>query len=363
MNSNKDDDIHFMRHALSLARRGVGRTWPNPSVGCVIVKNGLIVGRGRTAESGRPHAEAAALAEAGTNARGATAYVSLEPCAVMGRDAPCAQALITAGIQRAVIACIDTNPVVSGKGIENLKQAGVDVTFGVLEEEAQALNKGFFLRINENRPLVTLKTACSLDGKVALGNGQSQWITGEVARRHVHHLRGWHDAVMVGIGTVKADDPMLNARVDGIVHNTVRIVLDASLETPLESKLVRTAKEFPVWIFYVDNPVDKKGALEQAGVRLFQMQDKSVKPILEALAAQGMTRVLVEGGRSVHSAFLQEGYGDEFYIYRAPSVLGADAFDALLPLGHEDLGSVKSFERREVLHLGKDLLEIYARKG
>jgi diaminohydroxyphosphoribosylaminopyrimidine deaminase / 5-amino-6-(5-phosphoribosylamino)uracil reductase len=231
-----DLDIHFMRQALALARRGLGRTWPNPSVGCVIVKNDHVVGCGRTAESGRPHAEAAALQEAGADAKGATAYVSLEPCAVSGREGACAPALVRAGIKRAVIACMDTNPLVFGQGIEILKEAGVDVTFGVLEEDAQELNKGFFLRFSEERPLITLKTACSLDGKVALANGQSQWITGELARRHVHSLRVQHDAVLVGIGTVKADDPMLNARVDGLVHNTVRIILDSKLETPMESR-------------------------------------------------------------------------------------------------------------------------------
>lgn len=361
--NDKDLDIHFMRHALSLARRGLGRTWPNPSVGCVIVKNRVVIGRGRTATGGRPHAEAMALREAGAQARGATAYVTLEPCVLAGREGPCAQGLIEAGVARVVVACIDPNPLVCGQGIEALKAAGIEVTLGVMEDEAKAMNKGFFLKFSEDRPLVSLKAACSLDGKIALGNGRSQWITGEAARRHVHDLRAQHDAVLVGIGTVKADDPMLNARVDGLMHKTVRVVLDGRLEIPADSRLVKSAREFPVWIFHTEGTEDHKKALEEAGVKLFFIENKAVKPILKILAAQGITRLLVEGGRYIHKAFLQEGYGDALYIYRAPCVLGGDALGAFLEMGFQDLSEIKDFARIETRALGQDLLEIYARAG
>ena len=350
-----------MRQALALARRGLGRTWPNPSVGCVIVKNGHVVGCGRTAQSGRPHAEAEALRDAGSSAKGATAYVSLEPCAVAGREGPCAQALIHAGIARVVIACIDTNPVVSGRGISMLKDAGIEVTLGILEHEAQALNHGFFLRFSEQRPLIILKTACSMDGKVALANGQSQWITGDLARRHVHSLRAQHDAVLVGIGTVNMDDPMLNARVDGLEHNTVRMILDSKLETPIDSRIVRSARDYPVWIFHEDKPVDKIRAMEAAGVRLFPITTKALKPILQQIAEAGITRVLVEGGRNIHTAFLREEFADAFYVYRAPCILGADALDAVLPIGYQDLNQAKRFQRQEIIALEQDSLEIYMR--
>jgi diaminohydroxyphosphoribosylaminopyrimidine deaminase / 5-amino-6-(5-phosphoribosylamino)uracil reductase len=356
-------DIHFMRHALSLARRGLGRTWPNPSVGCVIVKNDHVIAQGRTVDGGRPHAEVAALSKAGASARGATLYVTLEPCAHHGKTPPCVDAIIEAGVARVVIGTADINPRVNGQGFSALKAAGIDVSMGVLAQECGDFYQSFFLRFLENRPYITLKTACSLDGKIALGNGKSQWITGDMARLHAHGLRARHDATLVGIGTVLADDPMLSTRVDGVVHKPVRIVLDSNLAVPLDSKLVSSAMDLPLWIFYQNADEQKKSALERAGVRLFQVEGKDLKPILGILAEQGITRVLVEGGSGAHSTFWQQGYYDSLYIYRAGRILGGDAKAAFGALNLMDLAAaVQSLSLREVRVLGQDLLEIYERK-
>ena len=360
---DKDQDIHYMRHAIGLARRGLGRTWPNPSVGCVIVRDGYVVGAARTGDAGRPHAETIAMAQAGFATKGASVYVTLEPCSHHGKTPPCVDALIEAKPARVIIGTRDINPKVNGAGIAALEAAGIPVTVGVMEAECREIAAGFFLRVTENRPLVTLKTACSLDGKVALGNGKSQWITGEIARRHVHQLRAQHDAVLVGIGTVKEDNPMLTARVDGSVRKTVRIVLDSALETPPDSRLVQSARTEHLWIFHEEVSEDKKKALEWTGAWLFQIKGKSLQPILQIIAEQGITRLLVEGGRSIHTAFLKEGFADAFYVYRAPVVLGADAYDAFLDMGHTDLSEINGFVRTETRVLGKDSLEIYARKG
>lgn len=355
-----ETDIHHMRSAIALARRGLGRVAPNPAVGCVIVKNGRVIASARTADGGRPHAESIALEQAGQQAKGACAYVSLEPCAHEGLTPPCAKALVEAGVARVVVGTLDPDPRVAGRGIAILKAAGIAVETGVMEEECRALNKGFFLRIEEGRPLVTLKTACSLDGKVALKNGKSQWITGELARRHVHLLRSQHDAILCGIGTVKADDPLLTTRLSGVDHTPVRVVLDGDLETPMDSRLVASSKDVPLWIFYINDHEGKGAALEQAGVRLFRITEKTVAPILKILAEEGLTRVLVEGGRWIHSAFLREGFCDALYLYRAPCVLGADAYDAFVDLGLEDLTQRLGLTRQKTRVLGQDLLEIYA---
>src|SRR5882724_5724649 len=247
----REDDIGHMRHALRLAARALGHVAPNPAVGCVIVADdGCIVGRGQTQAGGRPHAETVALSQAGKLARGATAYVTLEPCAHHGQTPPCADALVAAGIARVVGATIDPDARVAGTGFARLESAGVKVTRGVLEAEARALNLGFFRRVTEGRPLVALKIAQSADGYVADAQGNSRWITSEAARRHGHLLRARHDAILVGVGTVLADDPALTCRLPGLEHRSpLRIVLDSHLRMPLTSKLVRTARDHPTIIF------------------------------------------------------------------------------------------------------------------
>jgi len=356
-----DRDISYMRSAMNMARRGQGRCAPCPSVGCVIVKDDIVVGRGRTAEGGRPHAEAAALAQAGALARGATVYVTLEPCAVQGRGGPCADALIKAGVKRVVIACLDLNLAVNGKGIELLKAAGVDVDLGVLEDEARYMHKGFFLKHREGRPLVRLKTACTLDGKVALSNGQSKWITGEYARKHVHMIRGQHDAVMVGIGTALADDPMLTARLDGVKHNTIRVVLDSRMQISPDSKLVKSAKEYPLWVFYEEQS-DSFKVLENAGVILIENKNRDLESVLRVLTENNVTRLLVEGGAMLHSSFLKSGLWDEMMIYRSSSFFGGDAKNITADLNLTDV--VNSFDMNRIHSqcLGQDTLEVYQRK-
>lgn len=316
----KHSDTDYMRAALRLARSGLGRTWPNPSVGCVIVKDGAVIAQACTAHGGRPHAERLAVEQAGSEAKGATAYVTLEPCAHHGKTPPCSGFLIEAGIKRVVIACSDPDKRVNGEGIRQLKAAGVQVEVGILEKEARALNRGFFLRETKQRPLVTLKAGLSADGNIAAAPGQKTVINGEAAWRRIQLERSYHDAVLVGINTVLADDPMLNARVPGVEHPTVRVVLDRNLQIPLSSQLVKTARQFPLWVFHDNDPGDKAIDFEKAGVRLFK--DTAVTLVVKALAAEGVTRLLVEGGTRVHEAFLEAGLCDRLFLMKSPHVLG-----------------------------------------
>lgn len=292
-----------MALALRLAERGLGRTWPNPAVGCVVARDDRIVGRGWTQPGGRPHAEVEALRRAGARALGATAYVSLEPCAHYGRTPPCTMALLQAGVRRVVAAAPDPDPRVDGRGIAQLRQAGVEVETGVMQAEALALNAGFILRVRAGRPLVTLKLATSLDGRIATRTGASQWITGEVARARAHQLRATHDAILIGSGTALADDPALTCRLPGLEDRSpVRVVLDGRLRLPPTSRLAQSAREVPTWV------VTRAGAdpgcaaaLEQQGVEVLTVGvDGGGRPdvglALAALAGRGITRVLVEGG-------------------------------------------------------------------
>lgn len=347
-----------MRAALSLARRGLGRAAPNPSVGCVIVKNNRIIGRGRTHEGGRPHAEAAALAQAGGAAQGATAYVTLEPCAVMGRDGPCAAALVRAGVKRVVIACIDPNPLVNGAGIRILKEAGIEVAENVLEAEARESHQGFFLRVIEKRPMVTLKMAVTGNGMFAPASGKCEWITGEQARRHVHLERSKHDAILSSIGTIINDNPLLTTRLQGITHKPKRIILDSNLKISLDSQLVRTISDAPLWVFHTGGQEDKAEALQALGVRVFNV-GRDLKMILATLALEGITRVLFEGGGMTLKAFAEAGIGERFLLYKAPHVQwpGGRALD------FDDIALKLRLNLSETHGLGEDLLEIYTRKA
>lgn len=355
-------DIHCMRYALGLARRGLGRTGVRPSVGCVLVQGAHTIAAARTGDGGSPHAEAAALKQAAGQTAGATAYVTLEPCSHHGQNPPCADALIEAGIERVVIACTDPNPKVNGQGIARLQAAGIKVETGVLEQEAKALHQGFFLSITEQRPLVTIKTATGSDGLILPGHeGEPQWVTGSLARQRAHLERSQHDAILVGIGTVLADDPMLTTRIKGLEHNIVRVVLDARLEVPINSKLVQSAADNPLWIFHTEDPENKKAALEQAGCRLFSVQDKSIEPILHTLNAEGVSRLLVEGGATIHGAFLEAGYVDRLVHFHSRQPVGARAQPAFNGF---DINKVKSdfgLKHQKTAALGEDLLEIYAK--
>lgn len=355
-------DLLHMRHALSLAERVLGRTAPNPAVGCVIVKDERVVGRGWTQAGGRPHAETIALAEAGEAARGATAYVTLEPCAHQGQTPPCANALIQAGIARVVVAVEDPDPRVSGKGIAMLWDGDIEVASGVLEREAALLNQGFFLRVKEGRPLVTLKIASSLDGKTATVSGQSKWITGPQARRHGHLLRARHDAILVGVETAIADDPELTCRIAGLEgRSPLRIVLDTRLRLSEASKLVKTAKETPTLVF---TAVDGRlGDAEVVRVARDARGRPDVGAVLKELARRGITRLLVEGGASVHAAFLDRGLADRLEVFRAPLVLGASGKSAVDALAAFDLDEASRFVSLRRRALGADLLESFAAKA
>jgi diaminohydroxyphosphoribosylaminopyrimidine deaminase / 5-amino-6-(5-phosphoribosylamino)uracil reductase len=354
-----------MRHALALGRRGIGRTGRVPSVGCVIVApDGRLIARGRTDESGRPHAEAAALAEAGAAARGATAYVTLEPCAHVGsKGGPCADALVAAGVARVVIGCVDPDPRTHGRGIEKLKAAGIDVTVGILEDDVRASLQGFFKFMVEKRPFVTVKIAQSLDGKTASASGDSKWITGEEARRYGHLLRARNDAILVGINTALADDPELTVRLPGLEkYSPMRVVLDTRLKLKPKSKLVQTARDVPTIVF-TTSP-DGGDKLREAGVEVVRVaRDARGRPdiaaLLTQLAERGVTRLLVEGGATVAAAFLDRGFADRLEIFTAPMVLGAAGHGAIDALAALALDEVPRFTRISIRKLGSDVLESF----
>jgi diaminohydroxyphosphoribosylaminopyrimidine deaminase/5-amino-6-(5-phosphoribosylamino)uracil reductase len=327
------ENIWHMRSALALARWGLGRVAPNPSVGCVIIKDGYIVGRGRTADGGRPHAETVALEMAGNKAKGADVYVTLEPCSHYGRTGPCAKALIEAGVQKVFVATQDLNPHVNGQGVEMLRQAGIEVVTGLLEEEARELNKGFFLTHLKQRPFITLKIATSANSKIAKANGESKWITGDLARRRAHLLRAQHDVIGVGANTVLIDNPALTTRLPGVRHKSKIVVFDR------RGRL--TGKEK---IFDHDPLV---------------LSDPDLKMAMKTLCDNGITRLMVEGGGALLSSFIEEGLYDEFYWFKAPHDLPEDGIDAIEDFDITSLETHTSLKRHQQMMLGQDRLEIY----
>jgi diaminohydroxyphosphoribosylaminopyrimidine deaminase/5-amino-6-(5-phosphoribosylamino)uracil reductase len=351
-----------MRAALRLARRALGLAWPNPAVGCVLLREGRVVGRGWTQPGGRPHAETEALREAGPAARGATAYVTLEPCDHWGRTPPCTGALIAAGVARVVVALRDPDPRVDGRGLARLAAAGVAVTEGVLAAEAAALNAGFLLRLREGRPLVTLKLATSLDGRIATATGESRWITGPRARRAAHLLRARHDAVLVGSGTALADDPELTVRLPGVARPApLRVVADSRLRLPPTARLVRTAREVPTLIATAaGHPASRLAPYREAGVDILEIPTgQGIGGLLRALGARGLTRVLAEGGGGIAAALLAEGLADRLAWFHAPIVLGAGGMPAAQVLPLPNLAAAPKFRRVGVHELGPDLLTEY----
>lgn len=356
-----------MAHALSLGRRGMGQTWPNPAVGCVIVQGSRVVGRGWTQPGGRPHAETEALAQAGEAARGATAYVTLEPCAHHGATPPCAEALIAAGVARVVAPFSDSDPRVSGRGFEMLRAAGIAVTTGVGAEVAERDHAGFLHRLQTGRPQVTLKLATSFDGRIATATGESQWITGPAARAWVHAARGRSDAVMVGAGTARADDPALTVRGLGARRQPVRVVISRLLDLPLMGQLARTAREVPVWVCHgPDAPAETRAAWEGLGAKLLpcRLAGRQLDPVsvIEALGAEGLTRVFCEGGGALAATLLGAGLVDELVGFTAGLTLGAEGRPGLGALGVDALSEAPRFELVETRPVGPDVLHIW-RKG
>lgn len=361
-----EQDIHHMREALRLGRSAMGSAWPNPAVGCVIVAGDQIVGRGATAPGGRPHAEPQALAEAGAAARGATAYVTLEPCAHHGKTPPCAEALIKAGVARVVVAVGDSDPRVSGRGIEMLRKAGIEVVQGVLEDEARTDLAGFFLRVEEGRPWVTLKLASSFDGRIATASGHSQWITGPEARQRVHEFRARHDAVMVGAGTARADNPMLTVRGLDVPRQPVRVVVSRRLDVPLMSELARTAGEVPVWMCHgPDADKSLREAWQGLGAELVECRlhgrQLEIGSVLQALGERGLTRVFCEGGGALAASLLSAGLVDELIGFTAGVVIGAEGLPGVGAMGLARLEEAPRFRLIEAAAVGGDIMHRWHR--
>ncbi|KAJ55300.1 5-amino-6-(5-phosphoribosylamino)uracil reductase [Actibacterium mucosum KCTC 23349] len=361
------DDRRYMALALSLGARGLGQVWPNPAVGCVIVKDGRIVGRGRTAPGGRPHAEPQALAQAGDAARGATVYVTLEPCAHYGKTPPCSQALIDAGVARVVSALEDPDPRVAGGGHAMLRAAGIQVETGLMAGAARAAQIGFLTRIEQGRPMVTLKLANSFDGRIATAAGESQWITGPAARRMVHAMRMRHDAVLVGGGTARADDPMLTVRGMGATQQPVRVVATRRLDVPLDGQLVGSAREVPLWLAH-GSRVSKtpREALLAAGAKLIEVPVSpgggvDAPALLQALGAEGLTRVFCEGGGALAAALLQADLVDELIGFTAGVALGAEGRPAIGALGIDALSEAPRFELADTRAVGGDVMHVWRR--
>ncbi|WP_296424044.1 bifunctional diaminohydroxyphosphoribosylaminopyrimidine deaminase/5-amino-6-(5-phosphoribosylamino)uracil reductase RibD [Yoonia sp.] len=352
-----------MALALTLGRRGMGRVWPNPAVGCVIVKDGVIVGRGQTADGGRPHAETLALAQAGPAARGATAYVTLEPCAHHGRTPPCATALIAAKVARVVIAAGDPDPRVAGRGITMLRDAGIDVDTNVLGDAAARDHAGFLLRVTQNRPFVTLKLAGTLDGRIATAAGESQWITGPDARRAVHMMRARHDAVLVGAGTVRADDPALTVRGMGLTRQPVRVVMSRAMKIPATGQLANSARETPVWLCHGQGANVTAWTLKGAVSLPCTVTAGQVDPVaaMQVLAAQGITRVFCEGGGMVAASLLSAGLVDALVVFTAGIVIGAEGTPALSAMGIDRLAAAPRFELDQVRAVGGDIMHRWVR--
>jgi diaminohydroxyphosphoribosylaminopyrimidine deaminase / 5-amino-6-(5-phosphoribosylamino)uracil reductase len=359
-------DLRMMRAALALARRGLGTVWPNPAVGCVIVNRGHVVGRGWTQPGGRPHGETEALVRAGEAVRGATAYVSLEPCCHWGRTPPCTDALVAAGVRRVVIALEDPDPRVAGEGARRLRAAGLDVEIGLCAAEAAEINAGFFRRVRDGRPLVTLKLATSLDGRIATASGESQWISGPAARERAHSLRAVHDAIIVGTGTVLADNPQLTCRLPGLVHRSpVRVVVDRHLRIPLATRLISEAGTVPTWVLTLPSAdSDRREAFRSAGARLIDIDpgpdgSGSLAAALAALGERGITRLLVEGGGLLAAAFLRARLVDRVVWVHAPVLIGGDAIPAVAPLGLDALRDAPRLERLATETVGDDVLTVF----
>ena len=353
-------DKRHMAAALALAERGLGAVWPNPAVGCVLVKDGRVIGRGWTQTGGRPHAESEALARAGDAAKGATAYVTLEPCAHHGETGPCAEALAKAGIARLVAAMADPDPRVSGRGFAHLKTAGIEVLIGPGGDQAARLNAGFLRRVESGRPLVTLKLATSLDGRIATASGESKWITGDLSRARGHLLRAQHDAILVGSGTALTDDPGLTCRLPGLApRSPLRVVMDGRLRLPLGHQLVTGAHDVPTWLVTTSGSAKDYIA---AGVEVITVApDESGHPdalaTLEALGARGITRLLIEGGAHVSAAFLGAGLVDRLACFRAANMIGGDGAPAVESFALDRLDAAPAFVRQALHELDGDVLE------
>jgi diaminohydroxyphosphoribosylaminopyrimidine deaminase/5-amino-6-(5-phosphoribosylamino)uracil reductase len=364
-NDNQNDDERFMRLALTLGRRGLGGTWPNPAVGAVIVKDGVILARGCTQAGGRPHAEVEALRRAKKAAQGATMYVTLEPCSHQGKTPPCADAIIKAGIARVVSALEDPNPDVAGQGHERMRAKGIAVDVGLCGDEARRVHAGHIARVTQNRPRVLLKMAISADGKVGLAGRKPAAITGEIARQRVFQLRAQSDAILVGIGTVLSDNPQLTCRLPGMFERSpVRVVLDAKLRIPLATSVIATVRETPTWVFAARSAsAMAEEILQHKGCKVFRVDDDNGKldldGVLRTLAAEGITRLMVEGGPTVAASFVAADLIDEAALLYSEKLIGEGGVAPLEGMALDALTSRLHARGSEAL--GPDTLEHYER--
>ncbi|HTF99900.1 MAG TPA: bifunctional diaminohydroxyphosphoribosylaminopyrimidine deaminase/5-amino-6-(5-phosphoribosylamino)uracil reductase RibD [Nitrospirota bacterium] len=360
--TQQSSDEKYMNMALSLAEKARGRTSPNPLVGAVVVKHGKVIASGYHKKAGLPHAEAVALKKAGRAARGATLYVTLEPCSHTNkRTPPCSPLVISSGIRRVVIATIDPNPEVSGGGVKALRRAGVEVKTGVLGAEARKLNEAFIKHITTGMPFVTLKIAQTLDGKIATSSGESKWITGEEARREAHHLRNVHDAVLVGVNTVLKDDPSLTARIPG-GRDPLRIVVDSKLRTPPSAKILKQKSSSKTYIATLpDAPKERLIKLLDAGAEIILAREKNgavdLKHLMKTIGSYGVSSVLIEGGAEVNASALQTGIVDSVAIFIAPILMtGRDSLCSIGGMSPFKLSSAVRLRNWEVKFIGKDIL-------
>jgi len=359
-----DKDRIFMKKALELAARARGRTSPNPMVGAVIVKDGCIVGEGYHERAGLPHAEVVALEQAGELAKGATLYVTLEPCCHWGRTPPCTRAIIRSGIKKVIVATLDPNPLVSGKGVDELRRNGIEVEIGLMEEEARKLNEFFFKHITTGLPFVILKIAMSLDGKIATATGESRWITSPQSRRMVHGLRDQVDAVMVGIGTVLKDDPQLTTRLpEGEGKDPIRVILDSYARTPPTARVINPRSSAPT-IIATTTKADggKIKALREAGAEVVILNEDEegrvdLKSLMEYLGGRSIQSLLVEGGSEVAGSMLMKGFVDKVMFFIAPKIIGgADAPTPIGGMGVRRLSEAITLKEVEVKRIGPDIL-------
>lgn len=351
----------WMREAIAEARRAVGRTHPNPAVGAVVVQGGQIVGRGHTAPAGGPHAEVRAIADAGPRARGADLFTTLEPCDHFGRTPPCTEAILAAGVARVFAGSEDPNPLVDGRGVRRLRRLGMPVWTGVLVAETDALNRPFFKAMRSGLPWVTLKAAVSLDGKLATASGDSRWVTGEAARAEVHRLRNEVDAILVGAGTVRTDDPALTTRLpEGGGRDALRVVLDSALRLPPDRRLFNLESTARTLVVHVDGQGgERAGALAATGADLLAVPGQpgrvDLEAMLRALLRRDVLHVLVEGGPTVFSAFIRAGLADALVLHLAPKLVGGDGTSWLGPLGLDRMAGARPVRVESVRPLGEDL--------
>jgi diaminohydroxyphosphoribosylaminopyrimidine deaminase/5-amino-6-(5-phosphoribosylamino)uracil reductase len=354
-------DEKYMEQALTLARYAIGRTSPNPMVGAVIIRDGRVVGQGWHRQAGTPHAEINALQQAGELARDASIYVTLEPCSHHGRTGPCVEALIAAGIRKVIIAMTDPNPLVAGQGIQKLRKAGIEVVEGVLASEAAKLNEIFIKWISTRMPFILLKSAMSLDGKIASYTGHSKWITGPDSRAYVHELRDVYDAILVGIGTVLADNPSLTTRLEYRGKNPIRVIVDSKARTPIESNVVADGLAKTIIAVTHEAPQDKVDTLRACGVDVIVCESKgggiNLSYLFKVLGEQQITSILIEGGVTINASILEENLVDKVNWFIAPKIIGGSGAPG--PIGGQGIAEVnnaKVFEDVHIESIGEDIL-------